>query len=135
MVNAVTLIGRIGRDSELKYTTSGVSIASFSMATNEKYKDKEGNYQEKTEWHNIKMFGKRAEGVSKYLTKGKIVYILGSMQTTSWEKDGVKRYSTDVIANEVKFLGGEKSNTEETPQETKPVTKTNTTYTTEDIPF
>ena len=106
MVNRVTLVGRLGRDPEMRQTGTGTPIVNFSVATNESWKDKNGEQQERTEWHKIIAWGRLAEICNEYLTKGKQVYIEGRLQTNEWEdKDGNKRYTTEVVANEMKMLG------------------------------
>lgn len=105
-INKVILIGRLGRDPEIKYTANGTSVCNFSIATDERYKDSGGEYRERTEWHNIVMWSKLAEIAGQYLKKGSLVYIEGKLQTRSWEQDGVKRYTTEVVATEMKMLGG-----------------------------
>lgn len=105
-VNKAILIGRLGKDAEVRVTPGGQSVAKFSMATSEKYTDKSGQKVEKTEWHNIVLWGKLADVLAKYLTKGKEVYVEGKIETRSWEKDGVKRYSTDINAQNITLLGG-----------------------------
>jgi len=97
MLNKVTLIGRLGRDVELRQTQSGDSVANLSLATSKKWKNKQGESQEKTEWHRVVMFGKLADIANSYLTKGSLVYIEGEIQTRSWEKDGEKKYSTEIV--------------------------------------
>ena len=105
-VNKVILIGNLGRDPEISYTPASLAVARFSIATSETWKDKStGDKKEKTEWHNVVAFGKLAEICGKYLVKAKQVFIEGRLQTSSWEKDGVTRYSTDIIAHEMKMLG------------------------------
>src|SRR5690554_2419740 len=101
-VNKVTLIGTVGRDPEMRYTPGGSAIANFSLATNESYNDKNtGQRVENTEWHRIVAFGKLAEIIQQYVKKGGKLYIEGKLRTNEWEKDGIKRYSTDIIANEI----------------------------------
>ena len=116
-LNKETLIGRLTRDTE---EAGGGSVVKFSVATSESWKDKKGEKQEKTEYHRIVTFGKLAEICGKYLRKGSQVYIEGRLQTSSWEKDGVTKYSTDIIASEMKMLGSkaESSNvaSEELPE-------------------
>ena len=103
-VNKVILIGKLGKDPELRHTQNGQPVASFSLATDEYYK-KDGESHKKTEWHNIIVWGKTAESVNTYLKKGKSAYIEGKLTTRSWEdKDGNKRYKTEVIAQNVQFL-------------------------------
>ncbi len=118
-LNKVQLIGNLGKDPELKYTPSGVAVATFSIATSESWKDQEGNQQEKTEWHNIVAWRKLAEICGEYLKKGKKVYIEGKIQTRNYEKDGVKRYITDIVADQLIMLdggGGKGSTTSATPE-------------------
>ena len=105
-LNKVTLIGNLGKDPELSYTPSGVAVAKFSIATNERWKDQEGNPQERTEWHNIIAWRKLAEICGQYLKKGSKLYIEGKLQTRSWDdkNTGVKRYATEVIANDLIML-------------------------------
>ena len=97
MLNKVTLIGRLGRDVELRQTQSGDSVANLSLTTSKKWKNKQGESQEKTEWHRVVMFGKLADIANSYLTTGSLVYIEGEIQTRSWEKDGEKKYSTEIV--------------------------------------
>jgi single-strand DNA-binding protein len=106
-VNKVILIGNLGKDPEVKYTPSGTAVANFSLATNERYKDKEGQWQDRTEWHNIVAWQRLAEIAGEYLKKGRSVYIEGSLRTRSWDdKDGQKHYKTEVWANDLVLLGG-----------------------------
>jgi single-strand DNA-binding protein len=106
-VNKVILVGNLGADPELKYTPSNRAVCNLSVATNEVWKDKNGQKQEKTEWHRVNVWGEQAENCSKFLTKGRMVYVEGRLQTRSWDdKDGKKRYSTEVVADRVVFLGG-----------------------------
>lgn len=105
-LNKVMLIGNLGKDPELKYTPSGVAVATFSMATSEQWKDQEGNAQERTEWHNIVAWRKLAEIVGEYMKKGKKVYVEGKLQTRNYEKDGVKRYITEIVADQIIMLDG-----------------------------
>jgi single-strand DNA-binding protein len=105
-VNKVILIGNLGADPELKYTPSNRPVCNLSLATNEVFKDKSGQRQERTEWHRVTVWGESAENCSKYLAKGRSVYIEGRLQTRSWDdKEGKKRYSTEVVADRVVFLG------------------------------
>jgi len=107
MLSKTLLIGNLGADVETRYTQNGVAVANFSMATTERWKDSEGNPQEATEWHRIVAFGRLAEICSEYLAKGSKVYIEGRLQTRKWEdKDGVTRYTTEIVAKEMKMLGG-----------------------------
>lgn len=107
-VNKVILIGNLGRDPELKSLPSGQPVANFSIATSEKWKDKStGESKEQTEWHNIIMFGKLAEIAGQYLKKGSSIFVEGRLQTRKWQdKNGQDRYTTEIIANEMKMLGG-----------------------------
>ena len=105
-VNKVILIGRLGQDPEVRYTPSGQAVANFSMATSENWTGKDGQKQERTEWHKIVVWGRLAELCKDYLRKGRQVYIDGKLQTRSWDdKDGKKRYTTEIVANAVQFLG------------------------------
>jgi single-strand DNA-binding protein len=105
-INKVILVGRLGRDPEVRYTPDGRGIANFSIATSDEWKDKNtGEKKERTEWHRIVAFGKLGEICGQYLNKGRQVYIEGRLQTRSWEKDGVTRYTTEIVANDVQFLG------------------------------
>ena len=127
-VNKVILIGRLGQDPELKYTPSGTAVCNFSVATSESFQDKSGAKQDKTEWHRIVIWGKLAETCNQYLAKGSQAYIEGGLQTRSWEnKEGVKMYTTEIVARSVQFLTPklESSNQEEPTQK----------YTADDIPF
>jgi single-strand DNA-binding protein len=105
-VNKVILIGNLGKDPEIRYTQSGEPIANFSLATNEVWTDKNGERQERTEWHQIVVWGKQGENCGKYLKKGRPVFVEGRLQTRSWEdKQGSKRYTTEIVATEVVLLG------------------------------
>lgn len=105
-VNKVILVGNLGKDPELRYTPSGAAVATFSLATSERYKGKDGQMQEKTEWHNIVAWRQLAEICGKYLHKGKQVYIEGKIQTRSYDdRDGNKRYMTEIIADQMQMLG------------------------------
>ncbi len=107
-VNKVILVGNLGADPELKYTPSNRPVCNLSVATNEVWKDKGGQRQERTEWHRVIVWGEPAEHCAKYLTKGRTVYIEGRLQTRSWDdKEGKKRYTTEVVSDRVVFLGGQ----------------------------
>lgn len=107
MVNKVILVGNLGADPEYKELPSGAGVCKLRLATAEKFKDRDGNMQERTEWHSVVVFGKTAEVVQTYCSKGKQLYIEGRIQTRKWQdKDGADRYSTEVIADNVRFLGG-----------------------------
>ena len=105
-VNKVILIGNLGKDPELRYAPSGAAVASFSLATNEQWKDQEGNPQERTTWHNLVVWGKLAEIAAEYLKKGRKVYIEGRLQYRDYEdKSGNKRYVTEIVVNDLVMLG------------------------------
>lgn len=107
MVNRVFLIGRLGRDPEVRHTTSGSAVASFSLATDERWTDADGNRQTRTEWHNIVAWRKLAEICGQYLRKGRLVFIEGRIQTREWDdRDGNKRRTTEIIASNMQMLGG-----------------------------
>jgi single-strand DNA-binding protein len=105
-VNKVILVGNLGKDPELRYTASGTAVAKFSLATSESFTDKSGQKQERTEWHRITAWGKLAEICGQYLAKGKMVYIEGKIRSDTWEQDGVKRYSYEIVADTMRMLGG-----------------------------
>jgi single-strand DNA-binding protein len=107
-VNKVILVGHLGKDPELKYTPSGTPVASFSLATSERFKDKDGNWQDRTEWHNIVLWQRLAEIAGEYLKKGRMVYVEGRIQTRSWDdkNTGEKKYRTEVVGNDIVLLGG-----------------------------
>lgn len=107
-VNKVILVGNLGKDPEIKYTSTGTPVAKFSIATNEGYKDKSGQWQDRTEWHNIVAWQRLAEIVGEYVKKGSKVYIEGRLQTSSWDdkETGQKKYKTEIIANDLVLLGG-----------------------------
>lgn len=105
-VNKVILIGNLGGDPELKYTPSSRALCNLRVATTDVFKDKGGQRQERTEWHRVTVWGDQAENCSKYLAKGRSVYIEGRLQTRSYDKDGQRHYATDIVADRVVFLGG-----------------------------
>jgi single-strand DNA-binding protein len=106
-INKVILIGYLGNDPEMRHTPNGAGVCEFRLATNEAWTDKQGQRQERTEWHRVVVWGKKAEVCSKYLSKGRQVYVEGRLRTRTWDdKDGNKRYTTEVVANDVQFLGG-----------------------------
>ena len=121
-VNKVILVGNLGKDPEVKYLDNGVAVANFSLATTEKYKNKEGEKVSQTEWHNIVLWRGLAEVAEKYLKKGASVYIEGKIKTRKWEdKDGNTRYNTEILADNMTMLGGKKDfqeNPINPPQET-----------------
>lgn len=106
-VNKVILIGNLGQDPEVRYTQGGQAVAELRVATNEAWTDKQGQKQERTEWHRVVVWGKSAENCGKYLAKGRSVYVDGRLQTREWnDKEGNKRYTTEIVANDIQFLGG-----------------------------
>ena len=124
-INKVILVGTLGKDPEVRYSQAGAAMTSVSVATNESWKDKNGEKQERTEWHRVKFFGRLAEIAGEYLKKGGQVYIEGSLRTEKYtDKQGVEKYSTDIIANEMQMLGGspggERGERSERPQRSAP---------------
>lgn len=106
-VNKVILIGNLGADPELRYTSGGQAVADLRVATSRRWQGKDGSQQEDTQWHRVVVWGKTAEQCKEYLSKGRQAYIEGRLQTRSWEdRDGNKRYTTEVVAQQVLFLGG-----------------------------
>ena len=106
-INKVILIGNLGADPELKYTASGTPVCTFRLATSESFKDREGNQQERTEWHRIVAWAKLGEIAAQYLSKGRQVYIEGSIRTRTWEdQSGERKYMTEIVARDIQFLGG-----------------------------
>jgi single-strand DNA-binding protein len=106
-VNKVILVGNLGRDAELRYTPGGAAVATLNMATTEVFKDREGQKKEDTQWHRVILWGKTAETLQDYLTKGKQIYVEGKLQTRKWkDKDGNDRYTTEVRGDRVVLLGG-----------------------------
>ncbi|MEO2168769.1 MAG: single-stranded DNA-binding protein [bacterium] len=109
-VNKAIILGRLGADPEIRFTQSGAGVCNFNVATDTVWKDKDGQKQSRTEWHRIVVWGPQAEPCSKYLTKGREVYVEGEIQTRSWEdKEGNKRWTTEIRARDVRFLGGGRS--------------------------
>jgi single-strand DNA-binding protein len=109
MVNKVILIGNLGADPELRYTSGGTPVADLRLATSRKWTDKSGQQQEDTQWHRVVVWGKQGETCKEYLSKGRQVYVEGRLQTRQWEdRDGNKRWTTEVVAENVRFLGGGK---------------------------
>jgi single-strand DNA-binding protein len=107
LINKVILLGNLGRDPEVRYTQNGMAVATLSVATNERWRDKDGQSQERTEWHRVIAWGKQAEFCSNYLTKGRQVFVEGRIQTRSWEdRDGQKKYTTEIVAQTVQAIGG-----------------------------
>ena len=104
-LNKVMLIGNLGKDPEVRYTSNGTAVASFSLATSERFKNKNGEWEERTEWHNITLWGRLAEISGEYLAKGKTVYIEGRLQTRKWQdRDGRDRYTTEIVADKMQML-------------------------------
>ena len=137
MVNRVILVGRLGRDPEMRYTSSGTPVTNFSVATNERWNNQDGERQERTEWHKIVTWSKLAEICNQYLTKGQLVYIEGRLQTREWDdRDGNKRRTTEIVASDMQMLS---SRTEESStQEPVGVTEggdMETGITDDDVPF
>lgn len=121
-INKVILIGRLGKDPEVKYTPGGQAVAKFSIATDETYKDRNGEQQRRTEWHNIVAWRRLAEICGEYLVKGKLVYIEGRIQTRQWEdREGNKRNTTEIVAREMKMLSakGEGDRSESSSQQSE----------------
>ena len=117
-LNKVMLIGRLGKDPELKFIQSGAAVCQFPLATSEKWNDKStGQQKEKTEWHNIVAWGKQAETLEKYLSKGSQVYIEGSLQTRNYDKDGQTHYTTEIKVYGFQFLDGKEKQTEQAPRQ------------------
>ena len=108
-INKVILVGNLGNDPEVKYTQGGTAICTLSLATTRAYKDAGGQLVEKTEWHRVKLFGKTGEIAGEYLKKGRQVYIEGRIEYGSYEKDGVKHYTTDIVGEDMQMLGGNPS--------------------------
>lgn len=133
-LNRVELIGNLGKDPELKYTTGGTAVAKLAIATNERYKDKEGQWQDRTEWHNVVLWAKQAETAAQYLKKGSKVFIEGRLQTRSWddEKTSQKKYMTEVVGSEFVMLdaapSGDRTQPAQTQQNNRPIAD-------DDIPF
>jgi single-strand DNA-binding protein len=136
-VNKVILVGNLGTDPELRYTPSGKAVANFSLATNEQWTNKDGEKEERTEWHRIVAWGRLGEICGEYLSKGSQVYIEGKIQTRPWEdRDGNKRYTTEVIAQTMQMLGGisRKEGEASSPEERHPVEEP-ISIPDDDIPF
>ena len=130
-VNKVVLVGHLGGDPETRFTPSGTAVANFNIATNESWKDANGELQDKTEWHRCVMFGKSAELAGELLKKGQLVYMEGKLQTRNWEdKDGIKRYTTEVVCDMFTMLG-RKMDTDSSQQ----VAPTSNSDEEDDLPF
>ena len=112
MLNKVQLIGRLGKDPEIRYTQGSEAVATVSLATSESWKDKNGDKQEKTEWHNLVFYRRLAEVVGEHLKKGSLIYVEGKITTEKYQKDGEDRYVTKIVVSEMKMLGGNKTDGE-----------------------
>jgi single-strand DNA-binding protein len=136
-VNKVILIGNLGRDAELRYTPGGAAVATLSLATTEVWNDRNTNQrQEKTEWHRIVVWGKQAETLQEYLTKGRQIYVEGRLQTRQWDdKDGNKRYTTEIKADRITLLGGGRNAAGERSAPPAPDEPPVDPITDDDIPF
>lgn len=144
-LNRVTLIGNLGKDPEVRYMANGDAVANVTIATTDTWKDKDGQKQEKTEWHRVTFYRKLAEIVQEHLHKGSSIWLEGRLETRKWtDKAGVERYTTEIIAHDVKFLGGKKDNRGETKdgksyhsESRDPAVKSGTPFDemTDDIPF
>ena len=134
-VNKVVLVGHLGGDPETRFLPSGAAVANFNLATNESWKDTNGEFQDKTEWHRCVMFGKSAELAGELLKKGQLAYIEGKLQTRNWEdKDGVKRYTTEVVCDMFTMLG-RKMDSAETQERPKPNESEDSPLEDDDLPF
>ncbi|MCB0326906.1 MAG: single-stranded DNA-binding protein [Bdellovibrionales bacterium] len=138
-VNKVILVGNLGADPEMRYTQSGTPVATLSIATSERWTSKEGQKEEKTEWHRVVLWSRMAELASQYLSKGRQVYIEGKIQTRSWDdKDGQKRYTTEIVGTSMQFLGGRSDSASsgmDTPADIPPPPDFGSAGADEDIPF
>jgi single-strand DNA-binding protein len=138
-VNKVILVGNLGRDPEVRYTTSGTAVANFTMATTDRWNDQSGERKERTEWHRIVVWAKQAEIVGEYLRKGRQVYVEGSLQTREWtDREGNKRYTTEVRAQRVQMLGRPGDQDRERAPAAEPaggVAEPDAGYEEDDIPF
>lgn len=138
-VNKVILVGNLGADPEVRYAANGTPIARFNIATSERVPTSDGNWEDRTEWHRVVAFGKTAENCGNYLSKGRLVYIEGKLRTQQWEDNqGQKRYTTEVVAREVQFLGGAGEQGQmpqgtSAPQRARPQAATPTSFA-EDLP-
>lgn len=137
-VNKAILIGRCGKDPETRYMTNGEAVTNVSIATSETWKDKSGEKQEKTEWHNLTFYKRLAEIVGEYVKKGSEIYVEGKIQTRKWQdKEGKDRYTTEIVCHEMKMLGGKQQASEESqPQKQAPAKqKANDQFDDQDLPF
>jgi len=136
-VNKVILVGNLGRDPEVRYTTSGTPVANFTMATTDRWNDpSSGERKERTEWHRIVVWGKQAEIVGEYLRKGRQVYVEGSLQTREWtDREGNKRYTTEVRAQRVQMLGKPSDRDADADDQGRAVAEPDSGYEEDDVPF
>jgi single-strand DNA-binding protein len=136
-VNKVILLGNLGKDAELRYTPGGAAVATIRLATTDRYKDKEGQWQDQTEWHSVVIWGKTAESLAEYLRKGKQIYVEGRLQTREWtDKEGKKRYTTEVRSDRIVLLGGRGQAAEkDEPQAGAEPSRDAVELTDDDIPF
>jgi len=137
-VNKVVLVGHLGGDPETRFTPSGAAVANFNLATNESWKDANGDFQDKTEWHRCVMFGKSAELAGNLLKKGQLVFTEGKLQSRNWEdKDGIKRYTTEVVCEMFTMLGRkmDNENNQSPGNFSRPEQKTENSPDDEDLPF
>ncbi len=140
-VNKVILVGNLGKDPEVRHLENGASVANFSIATTETYKDRTtGERKDQTEWHNIVLWRGLAEVAEKYLKKGSQVYIEGKLRTRSWEKDGITRYTTEVVGDNMTMLGGKSdsnggSQGDQYQQQSEPAPSASSDDATDDLPF
>jgi len=132
--NYVLLIGRIGQNLDVKYSTGGSAVCTLSIATNSSYKGKDGNYVEEVEWSRVVLWGKQAENAAKFLTKGSRVLIEGKLKTRSWEKDGVKHYATEIAADSFQMMDGKGEATAQ-PEPDEPTKNPNSDEDTDGLPF
>jgi single-strand DNA-binding protein len=138
MINKAILVGRLGGDPEVRYTPDGAMVTNFRIATDEQWKDKNGEKVQKTEWHKIVTFGKLAEICGKYLVKGKLVYLEGRIQTRAWDdKEGVKRYTTEIVASNMQMLDSKGQRSADTSLEEPPHSHSgaDTPLHEDDVPF
>lgn len=124
MLNKVELIGRLGKDPEVRYMTTGDAVANVSLATTETWKDKQGQKQEKTEWHNLVFYRRQAEVVGEYLKKGALIHIEGKLTTEKYQKDGEDRYATKIVVTEMIMLGGNNKAADENHHDAAPAAST-----------
>ena len=138
MINKAILVGRLGADPEVRYTPDGAMVTNFRIATDEQWKDKNGEKVQKTEWHRIVTFGKLAEICGKYLVKGKLVYLEGRLQTRGWEdKEGNKRSTTEIVASNMQMLDSKGPRSHDASQEEPPLSQpvVDAPLSEEDVPF